>query len=63
VKLLDIGVYPKTLWAINTNNAFIQINYNPETRRATFTCAIDNLIKGAAGQAVENMDLIIASRL
>ena len=61
VRLLDPGVYPKTLWALNTNNAFIQINYNPATRRATFTCAIDNLVKGAAGQAIENMDLIMSS--
>lgn len=59
VKVLEPGVYPKTLWALNTNNAFIQINYNPETRRATFTCAIDNLVKGAAGQAIENMELLL----
>ena len=62
VRVLEAGVYPKTLWAMNSNLAFIQINYNPETRRATFTCAIDNLVKGAAGQAVENMDLILEAR-
>ena len=61
VKVLEAGVYPKTLWAKNNNNAYIQINYNTDTRRATFTCAIDNLVKGAAGQAIENMDLVIAS--
>lgn len=63
VKILEPGVYPKTLWAMNTNQAFIQINYNSETMRATFTCAIDNLVKGAAGQAIQNMDLILEARI
>lgn len=61
VQVLEPGIYPKTIWTLNTNNAFIQINYNPATKRATFTCAIDNLVKGAAGQAIENMEFILSS--
>lgn len=62
VKVLEAGIYPKTLWALNTNKAFIQVDYNPKTQRATITCAIDNLVKGAAGQAIQNMDLVLSAR-
>lgn len=58
IKILEPGIYPQTRWAVGTNNAFIQINYDQRLKRATLTCAIDNLIKGAAGQAVQNMNLV-----
>lgn len=58
ITLLEPGIYPQTKWAVGFNNAFIQISYDPRMHRATITCAIDNLVKGAAGQAVQNMNLV-----
>ncbi len=58
VHLLDEGVYPKTLSVVNTNNAHLQVSYDAKTQKAIITCAIDNLYKGAAGQAVQNMNLV-----
>lgn len=58
IKVLEPDIYPQTKWAVGSNNAFIQISYDSRLKRATITCAIDNLIKGAAGQAVQNMNLV-----
>lgn len=58
VHLLDEGTYPKTLSVVGTNNAHIQVSYDAKTQKAIITCAIDNLYKGAAGQAVQNMNLV-----
>ncbi|MDA0772767.1 MAG: N-acetyl-gamma-glutamyl-phosphate reductase [Cyanobacteria bacterium] len=58
IKVLEPELYPQTKWAVGTNKAFIQVNYDPRLKRATITCAIDNLMKGAAGQALQNMNLI-----
>lgn len=58
VHLLEKGVYPKTLWVKGTNKALIQIDLDKRTSRILVSCVIDNMIKGASGQAVQNMDLI-----
>ncbi|MDE7410976.1 MAG: N-acetyl-gamma-glutamyl-phosphate reductase [Paramuribaculum sp.] len=42
--------------AVNTNKAFIGIGKSGD--RLLVTCAIDNLLKGASGQAVQNMNLM-----
>lgn len=41
---------------VNTNNAVVQVQ--KKGKQALITCAIDNLLKGAAGQAIENMNLM-----
>ena len=41
---------------VNTNNALIHISKHDDLLR--IECAIDNLLKGAAGQAVQNMNII-----
>ena len=41
---------------VNTNNAVVQVQ--KKGNQALITCAIDNLLKGAAGQAIENMNLM-----
>ncbi len=58
ITLLDSDTYPQTRWAKGTNQAFIQVKYDARLKRATITCAIDNLMKGAASQAVQNMNLL-----
>lgn len=43
--------------AVNTNRAILSIE-KPDDQRLLITCAIDNLLKGASGQAVQNMNLM-----
>lgn len=58
VRLLDEKVYPKTAYVKNSN--FIDINFEIDERtgRIIVLSAIDNLIKGASGQAIQNMNII-----
>ena len=43
---------------MNTNNCCISICKNKDKKKAIILCAIDNLIKGGSGQAVQNFNLI-----
>ena len=58
VTLLDDGSMPMTSSVLGTNNAQIQIAIDNNTNRLVISCAIDNLGKGAAGQAIQNANLI-----
>jgi N-acetyl-gamma-glutamyl-phosphate reductase len=60
-QILDDGVYPQTSWAVNSNRSYIQIDFDSQKSTLIITCAIDNLVKGAGGQGLQNMDLIIAA--
>jgi N-acetyl-gamma-glutamyl-phosphate reductase len=42
-----------------TNFCDIGVTFDPASGRAVVISAIDNLVKGAAGQAVQNMNLIL----
>ncbi len=59
VQLLEAGVYPQSKWVVNTNRALIQIDYDERRGQIIVTAVIDNLIKGAAGQALQNMNIIL----
>ena len=58
VRLLDDGVFPETKYVKDTN--FIDINFKIDERTGNIICvgALDNLIKGASGQAVQNMNIM-----
>ena len=58
VRVLDKGVCPETRWVEGSN--FVDIGYKvePRTHRLIMMGALDNLVKGAAGQAVQNMNLL-----
>ncbi len=58
VRLLDPGVCPQTRFVEGSNFADVNIKLDPRTNRVIMMGAIDNLVKGAAGQAVQNMNLI-----
>jgi N-acetyl-gamma-glutamyl-phosphate reductase len=49
---------PQTKWVSNTNNCMISVRYIERTGRLIIFSAIDNLIKGASGQAVQNMNVM-----
>ena len=58
VRVLDQGVFPETKWVEGSNYLDIGFQIDPRTNRIILMGAIDNLVKGAAGQAVQNMNLI-----
>ncbi|MBR8826515.1 MAG: N-acetyl-gamma-glutamyl-phosphate reductase [Gomphosphaeria aponina SAG 52.96 = DSM 107014] len=59
VTILPNGVYPQTKWACGTNLAYIGVEVDPRTSRVIVMSAIDNLIKGQAGQAVQCLNLMM----
>lgn len=59
VKILSRGVYPQTKWACGTNLCYIGIEVDPRTDRVIVVSAIDNLVKGQAGQAVQCLNLMM----
>jgi N-acetyl-gamma-glutamyl-phosphate reductase len=58
VKLLPVGSMPMTSSVLGSNSAHIQIAVDSHTNRLIVSCAIDNLGKGAAGQAIQNANII-----
>lgn len=59
VKMLPNGVYPQTKWAYGTNNCYIGIEVDPRTDRIIVMSAIDNLMKGQAGQAIQCLNIMM----
>jgi len=57
VRILPEGVFPETRWVKGSNYCDIGIAQDSRTRRLIVVAAIDNLVKGASGQAVENMNI------
>jgi len=58
VRVLDKGKLPATKYVSGSNYCDINIVVDERVGRVVVLSAIDNLIKGAAGQAVQNMNLI-----
>ena len=58
VDLLPIGQMPKTIAVTGSNKVQIQVAVDEHTDRLVVSVAIDNLGKGAAGQAIQNANLI-----
>ncbi|MBI3322204.1 MAG: N-acetyl-gamma-glutamyl-phosphate reductase, partial [Candidatus Omnitrophica bacterium] len=56
VRVLPEGTWPQVKSVLNTNDCEIGIRMEPSGRRLILLSAIDNLGKGAAGQAVQNMN-------
>lgn len=58
VRVLDKGVCPETKWVEGSNYVDIGFQIDSRTGRIILMGALDNLVKGAAGQAVQNMNLL-----
>lgn len=58
VRVLDKGSLPETKWVEGSNYVDINFIIDERTGRIIMIGAIDNLVKGAAGQAVQNMNLM-----
>lgn len=59
VEVLPNGVYPQTKWACGTNLCYLGIEVDHRTGRVIVISAIDNLLKGQSGQAVQCMNLMM----
>ncbi len=59
IRILDGGVYPQTKWAVGTNLCYIGVEVDSRTGRVIVMSAIDNLIKGQAGQAVQCLNAMM----
>lgn len=58
VRLLPPGMLPQTKAVTGSNHCDVAPVVDPRTGRVVVVSAIDNLVKGAAGQAVQNMNLM-----
>ncbi|NTZ20564.1 N-acetyl-gamma-glutamyl-phosphate reductase [Paenibacillus sp. JMULE4] len=59
VRIRDKGKYPATKEVWGSNYCDIGLSLDPRTGRLTIISVIDNVVKGAAGQAVQNLNLMM----
>jgi N-acetyl-gamma-glutamyl-phosphate reductase len=59
VHLLPDGAWPSTGATLASNSVHVQAAADPHSGRAVVVTALDNLVKGAAGQAVQNLNLAL----
>jgi len=58
IRIRDKNHLPQTKWVQGSNFCDIAPIYDPRTGKIIVISAIDNLVKGAAGQAIQNMNLM-----
>jgi N-acetyl-gamma-glutamyl-phosphate reductase len=58
VRVLDKDVCPQTRWVKGSNFVDVNFKIDPRTNRIIIMGAMDNMVKGAAGQAIQNMNLM-----
>lgn len=58
VRVLEKDVVPQTRWVEGSNFADVNFKIDTRTNRVVMMGAIDNMVKGAAGQAIQNMNLM-----
>ena len=58
IRVLENGLMPQTKAVVNSNFCDIGIAFDSRTNLIIVASAIDNLVKGASGQAVQNMNLL-----
>ncbi len=62
IRVLDKDVCPETKWVEGSNYVDIGFQIDKRTGRIIMMGAIDNLVKGAAGQAVQSMNLMFGEK-
>lgn len=58
VRVFGAARLPQIKFSLNTNYCDIGFSLSPDGKRAVIVSCLDNLLKGAAGQAVQNMNLM-----
>ncbi len=59
VEVLPAGQWPTTAWTVGANTALVQVAFDARARRVVTVTAIDNLVKGTAGGAVQSLNLAL----
>ena len=59
VRWYEPGQVPDVKSISRTNYCDLGVRYDPASRRTVVVAAVDNLLKGAAGQAIQNMNLAL----
>jgi N-acetyl-gamma-glutamyl-phosphate reductase len=59
VHVLPEGSWPTTAATLGSNSVHLQVAADTHSGRAVVVAALDNLVKGAAGQAVQNANLVL----
>jgi N-acetyl-gamma-glutamyl-phosphate reductase len=58
IRIYKAGTFPNISSVRGSNYCDIGLTVDARTKRVIIICAIDNLVKGAAGQAIQNMNLM-----
>ena len=58
IYILPVGTYPATKWVKNTNKIMISVEVDKRNGRIVLMSVIDNLLKGQAGQAIQNLNIM-----
>lgn len=59
IRIREKGVFPNTKQVSGSNFCDISLAYDKRTKRITVVSVVDNLVKGASGQAVQNMNRML----
>lgn len=59
VQLLPEGHWPSTAMTLGANTAIIQVTVDERAGKVVAVCALDNLVKGTAGAAVQSMNIAL----
>ena len=59
LRILPEGIFPNTSCVRGSNFCDIGVKANSDKKTAVLVCAIDNLVKGASGQAIQNMNIML----
>ena len=58
IDILPVGIYPATKWVKNTNKIMLSVQVDRRNGRIVLMSVIDNLLKGQAGQAIQNLNIM-----
>lgn len=56
--VLPVDTYPSTKWVKNTNQIYLSVKVDNRNGRIIILSAIDNLLKGQTGQAIQNLNIM-----
>jgi len=59
VDVLPVGIYPSTKWVHKTNRALLSVASSAHGGQVIVMAALDNLLKGQAGQGVQCLNLMV----
>ncbi|WP_320667724.1 N-acetyl-gamma-glutamyl-phosphate reductase [Prochlorococcus sp. MIT 1307] len=58
IGIMQVGTYPSTKWVRQTNRALLSVQVDSRTGQLVLISVIDNLVKGQAGQGIQNLNIM-----